>query len=107
VRGMQFSEQDLALDVIAEVGPGGMFMVHEHTVSHMRTISVTPKISDRDQREVWEARHSLDSQARAMRRVREILSKHNPDTFPEEVEQRIRARFEGLVSGEAILPAGL
>jgi trimethylamine---corrinoid protein Co-methyltransferase len=107
VRGMQFSEQDLALDVIAEVGPGGMFMVHEHTVSHMRTISVTPKISDRDQREVWEARHSLDSQARAMRRVREILSKHNPVTFPDEVEQRIRARFEGLVSGEAVLPVGL
>jgi trimethylamine---corrinoid protein Co-methyltransferase len=107
VRGMQFSEQDLALDVIAEVGPGGMFMVHDHTVSHMRTISVTPKISDRDQREVWEARHSLDSQARAMRRVREILSKHNPVIFPDEVEQRIRARFEGLVSGEAVLPVGL
>jgi trimethylamine---corrinoid protein Co-methyltransferase len=107
VRGMQFSEEDLALDVIAEVGPGGMFMVHEHTVSHMRTISVNPRISDRDQREVWEARHSLDSQDRAMQRVREILSKHNPVTFPDEVEQRIRVRFEGLVSGEAVLPVGL
>jgi trimethylamine:corrinoid methyltransferase-like protein len=84
-----------------------MFMVHEHTVSHMRTISVNPRISDRDQREVWEARHSLDSQDRAMQRVREILSKHNPVTFPDEVEQRIRVRFEGLVSGEAVLPVGL
>lgn len=107
VRGVQFSEEDLALDVIADVGPGGMFMVHEHTFSHMRTISVNPKISDRDQREVWEAKNSLDSQARAMRRVREILSNHNPVTFPDEVEQRIRARFEGLVSGEAVLPVGL
>jgi trimethylamine---corrinoid protein Co-methyltransferase len=107
VRGIQFSEDDLALDVIAEVGPGGMFMVHDHTLSHMRTISVNPKISDRNQRDVWEAKQSLDSQARAMRRVQEILSKENPVTFPDEVEQRIRSRFEGLVSGEAVLPVGL
>jgi trimethylamine---corrinoid protein Co-methyltransferase len=107
VRGMQFSEENLALDVIAEVGPGGMFMVHDHTFSHMRTISVNPKISDRDQRDVWESKHSLDSQTRAVQRVREILKKQNSAAFPEDVEQRIRARFEGLVPGEAALPTGL
>jgi trimethylamine---corrinoid protein Co-methyltransferase len=107
VRGVEFSEQDLALDVIAEVGPGGLFMVHDHTVSHMRTIAVTPKISDRDPREVWEAKQSLDSQARAMRRVRDLLGRDNPVVFPAEVEERIRARFAGLVAGDALLPAGL
>jgi trimethylamine---corrinoid protein Co-methyltransferase len=107
VRGVEFSEQDLALEVIAEVGPGGLFMVHDHTVSHMRTIAVTPKISDRDPREVWEAKQGLDSQARAMRRVRELLGRDNPVVFPAEVEERIRARFAGLVAGDALLPAGL
>ena len=107
VCGIQFSEADLALDVISEVGPGGMFMVHEHTVSHMRSIAVTPKISDRETRQVWEAKNSLDAQARAMRRVREILGKDSSAIFPPEVEQRIRARFENLVAGDAILPVGL
>jgi trimethylamine---corrinoid protein Co-methyltransferase len=107
VRGIQFSEEDLALDVISEVGPGGMFMVHDHTVSHMRSIAVTPKISDRETRQVWESKNSLDSQARAMRRVREILGRDNPVVFSMEVEQRIRARFENLVEGETYLPAGL
>ncbi|RPJ10352.1 MAG: trimethylamine methyltransferase, partial [Deltaproteobacteria bacterium] len=107
LRGVEFSEEDLALDVIAEVGPGGMFMVHDHTVSHMRTIAVTPKIADRNPREVWEAKEGLDSQARAVGRVRQILAKDNPVVFPEDVEQRIRARFPGLVAGDALLPAGL
>jgi trimethylamine---corrinoid protein Co-methyltransferase len=107
MRGIEFSEADLALDVIEEVGPGGMFMVHDHTVSHMRTIAVTPKISDRETRQVWEAKNSLDSQARAMRRVREILGKDNPVVFSKEVEQRIRDRFENLVAGDAALPVGL
>jgi trimethylamine---corrinoid protein Co-methyltransferase len=107
VRGVEFSEQDLALEVIAEVGPGGMFMVHDHTMSHMRSIAVTPKISDRNPREVWEAKQSLDSQARAMRRVREILGKDNPVVFPVEIEERIRARCADLVAGDALLPAGL
>jgi trimethylamine---corrinoid protein Co-methyltransferase len=107
VRGMEFSEANLALDVLAEVGPGGMFMVHEHTFTHMRTIAVNPKVSDRDTRDVWETRQSLDSQARAMQRVRQILGKPNPVPFTGEVEQRIRARFAGLVLGEASLPMGL
>jgi trimethylamine---corrinoid protein Co-methyltransferase len=107
VRGIQFSEENLALDVIAEVGPGGMFLEHEHTFSHMRTISVNTKISDRDQRDIWESQQSLDSEARALQRVREILIKPNQAAFPQEVEQRIRTHFEGLVTGEAKLPAGL
>src|SRR5665648_969635 len=31
VRGMEFSEDNLALDVIAQVGPGGDFMKSKHT----------------------------------------------------------------------------
>ena len=107
LRGVEFSDEDLALDVIADVGPGGMFMVHDHTISHMRTIAVTPKISDRNPREVWEASGNLDAQARAMRRLRQILSKDNPVVFPAEVDERIRAYFPDLVAGDAHLPAGL
>ena len=107
LRGVEFSEESLALDVIADVGPGGMFMVHDHTISHMRTIAVTPKISDRNPREVWESSGNLDAQARAMRRLRQILGKDNPVVFPAEVDERIRAYFPDLVAGDAHLPAGL
>jgi trimethylamine--corrinoid protein Co-methyltransferase len=101
-RGYEFSEENLALDVLAEVGPGGMFMDTRHTLKRMRTTALLPEIADRSARQEWEADGALDSQARAMRRVREILSGDNPAVFSPDVDARIRAAFEGLVAGEAI-----
>lgn len=95
------SEEHLALDVIAEVGPGGMFMDHLHTLKHMRTSALLPEIADRDSREDWRAAGSPSAHAHAMDRVREILAGDNPEIFAPEVNARIRAEFEGLVAGNA------
>jgi trimethylamine--corrinoid protein Co-methyltransferase len=103
-RGLEFSEENLALDVIAEVGPGGMFMDHLHTLKRMRTTALLPKIADRDSREQWEEKGALDSQARAMQRVREILTRDNPAVFSPDVDARIRTEFEDLVAGDAAPP---
>ena len=105
-RGMEFSEEELALDLIAEVGPSGMFAATEHTVERMKTAAVLPEIADRDMRLQWEEKGALDSQARAMRRVREILTRDNPAVFSPDVDARIRAEFEGLVAGDSIPPPG-
>ncbi|MBE9471013.1 MAG: hypothetical protein IMY75_02730, partial [Chloroflexi bacterium] len=42
------------------------------------------------------------SQAHAMQRVREILTRDNPAVFSPDVDARIRAEFEGLVAGDAV-----
>lgn len=105
-RGMEFSEENLALNVIRDVKPGGGFMTHKHTVKNMRTVALMTRISDRDPREVWEKRGAQDAFQRAMLRAREILSKPNAAVFPEEIEQRIRAAFPDMVKGDAVLPEG-
>jgi len=102
-RGLEFSEENLALDVIAEVGPGGMFMDRLHTLKRMRTTALLPEIADRSPRQQWEERGALDAHARAMRRVREILTRDNPAVFSPDVDARIRAEFEGLVAGDAAM----
>ena len=106
VRGFEFSEENLALDIIAEVGPGGMFAATEHTVEQMRTCAFLPEIADRDMRQQWEERGALDAHARAMQRVRDILTRDNPAVFSPEVDARIRAEFEGLVAGDSVPPLG-
>lgn len=100
-RGLEFSEENLALDVIAEVGPGGSFIDHVHTVKQMRSTAFLPEIADRSSRQQWEARGASDAHARAMQRVREILTRDNPAVFSPDVDARIRAEFEGLVAGDA------
>ena len=105
-RGLEFSEENLALDVIARVGPGGTFMLDDHTVGLMKTTAFTPRISDRDMREVWVSKGSLDARVRALRRARDVMRRDNPAVFSPEIDARIRAQFEGLVAGEARLPEG-
>lgn len=103
-RGFEFSEESLALDVIAKVGPGGTFMTDRHTVKRMKTEALLPKIADRDAREGWEKKGALDAHARAMQRARELLAKDCPALITPEVDAQIRAEFPGLVSGELEVP---
>ena len=105
-RGMEFSEENLALDLIAEVGPGGMFMDHAHTLERMKTAAFLPEVADREPRGQWIEKGSKDSQAHAMERARDILTRDNPAVFPPEVDARVRAAFPGLVRGDSIPPAG-
>jgi trimethylamine--corrinoid protein Co-methyltransferase len=105
-RGLPFSEENLALDLIAEVGPGGMFMDKPHTIKRMRTAALLPEIADRDYRDGWTEKGRLDAHARALRRAREILTRDNPAVFSPDVDARIRAHFEGLVTGDSVPPSG-
>jgi trimethylamine--corrinoid protein Co-methyltransferase len=99
-RGMEFSQDNMALDIIAEIGPGGTFMTHRHTVKWMKTSALMTKIADRDPREVWKNKGANDTHARALTRARQILSKPNEFAFTKEIEDQIRKRFPDLVAGD-------
>ncbi len=106
VRGMEFGEDELALEVIAEVGPGGMFVGHPHTFERMRTTALLPEIADREGRQSWLEKGGLDAHARALARAREILTEANHSVLAPEVDAAIRARFAGLVGGDSTPPEG-
>ncbi len=105
-RGYEFSEENLALDLIAEIGPGGMFADTDHTLERMRTTMYLTDLADRNPRQQWQEDGALDIQARAMKRVKDILTQENPAQFSPEVEARIREEFLGMVSGESTPPKG-
>jgi len=98
-RGVNFSEDELAVSLIKEIGPGGSFIVNPHTVKRMKTEAILTKIADRDARVAWEKKGSMDIHARAMNRVKEIMEKNTDSLIPEDVDEKLRAGFPGLVSG--------
>ncbi|MCP4362432.1 MAG: trimethylamine methyltransferase [Chloroflexi bacterium] len=105
-RGLEFSAENMALDLIAEAGPAGMFLDKQHTVDRMKSCAFLPQVADRDMRETWLEKGGLDAQSRAIQRVRDILTRDNPAVFSPEVDARIRAEFTGLVSGNSVPPSG-
>jgi trimethylamine---corrinoid protein Co-methyltransferase len=105
-QGFEFSEENFALDQIAEIGPGGMFAGTEHTLERMRTAMLLTDVADRDPRAQWQERGGLDSHAHALQIAKQILTRDNPAVLPTEVDARVRAAFPGMVAGDSVPPEG-
>jgi trimethylamine--corrinoid protein Co-methyltransferase len=99
-RGVNFSDDELAVNLIKEIGPGGSYIVAKHTISRMKTEAVMTKLADRDARTTWEKKGSTDIQARAMKKVKEIMTSNITPLLSPEVDEKLRAEFPGMVAGE-------
>jgi trimethylamine--corrinoid protein Co-methyltransferase len=98
-RGVNFSEEELAMGLIKEVGPGGSFIVNPHTIKRMKTEAILTKIADRDARVAWEKKGSMDIQARAMAKAKDIMTKNTDPLIPADMDEKLRAEFPDMVSG--------
>ena len=105
-RGLEFNEENLAIDVIKKIGPGGSYIVEPHTIKRMKTAAILTKLSNRDTRSQWEKKGAQDIHTHAMNRVKEILAKPSTTLFSEDVEARIHERFTELAKGELAMPEG-
>ena len=98
--GIAFNEDELALDLIKEIGPGGSYIVAKHTIKRMKSEAVMTKLSDRDTRTAWEKKGSTTIHERAMNRVREILANSVDSFISPEADAKLREEFPGLVAGD-------
>ncbi len=90
VQGFLVTDDTLALDVIKEIGPGGHYLMHEHTLKGMRSQS-RPELIDRQTREVWEKAGATNAYERATAKAKWILENHTPDPLPDDILDKIRA----------------
>ena len=91
LRGIEVDENTLALDVIEEVGPGGNFIVEEHTVENFRSVLSTPKLLNRMDYDNWKNAGALTFEERANRMVKDILENHKIPKLPENVVSQINS----------------
>lgn len=99
-RGISFNEEDLAVDLIKEIGPGGSFITAKHTINRMKTEAVMTKIADRDARTIWEKKGATDTQARAMKKVKDVMAANTTPLIPPELDKKLQAAFPGLIAGK-------
>ncbi len=94
VRGIEVNDETLALQVIDRVGPGGHYLMDEHTLRYMRTEHHQPSaVFNRLGREIWEQTGASDTWARAKVVTRCILAEHESEPLDSAVEAWIRERF--------------
>jgi trimethylamine--corrinoid protein Co-methyltransferase len=97
-RGIPVNDDELGLDVIQEVGPGGQFLTHDHTLRHFQSTQWRPRLICRDGYEKWEESGSRSLLERARLRLLEILETHRPLPIPPEKAQVIRSLVDQFKS---------
>jgi len=79
VAGVDDTAEPLALDVMREIGHAGNFLKSKHTRKYFRREDYIPTdVIDRDFRQTWFDKGALDANARAHRRVQELMASWEP-----------------------------
>ena len=77
------------MELIKEIGPGGVYLDQLHTVKNMRKALSLPLLSDRDSFDEWYQKGQIDSVSAARAKVKEILANHQPAPLPDDVTKTI------------------
>jgi trimethylamine---corrinoid protein Co-methyltransferase len=88
LEGIPSSEETLALEAIAEVGPGGNFLAHPHSLRHLRE-QWMPRTFGRGTWEAWQEAGRPEPRDRAREEVRRILADHRSEPLPEDVDREL------------------
>ena len=94
LKGIQVDEAHMAYEAIKDAGPGGNYLLSDHTLRFMRDEYFQGNgISDKGDRENWEISGSLDTRERANRIAKDILSAPEEQKIPPDIATEIRRKF--------------
>lgn len=88
MQGMLVNNDTLAVNTIADVGPGGQFLDSKHTLDHFRE-NWRPDIFCHSNRLDWTTAGASQLGERALRKVKAILAEHRPAPLPQQINSRI------------------
>jgi trimethylamine--corrinoid protein Co-methyltransferase len=85
------TEEDLGIDAIAEVGPGGHFFGCAHTQERYTTAFYQPFLSDWRNFESWRLDGGVWTAERANRLYKRILAEFEPPPMDEAIREELAA----------------
>ncbi|MFT3891707.1 MAG: trimethylamine methyltransferase family protein [Anaerolineales bacterium] len=87
MQGIVVDDETLALEAIANVGPGGHYLAQKHTRRHMRELFM-PQFMDRRPYSEWESKGD-DARDWATAKARKILAEHQPETLDPKISEEM------------------
>ena len=95
LRRVEVDEENLALDLIDKVGPGGSYLAEDHTLDHFRSFWV-PKILDRSKgTKPGSAGSAVHSEELLREKTLKILASHTPKPLAEDLLSEIKKMEKG------------
>ncbi len=95
LEGIPTDEEHLGFEAIRAAGPGGNYLVSQHTFDHLRTEYFQGNgVSDKGNRDQWVKSGELSARDRAIGIVRGILDRPEEPKIDPEIEKDIRRDFK-------------
>jgi trimethylamine---corrinoid protein Co-methyltransferase len=98
--GIEVSDDDLMLDLIDEIGPGGNFLAAESTARRCRSEIWNPSVLDRKPWDVWQATGARTAEDRIRAKLDRILARHVPPALPKGAAEKIAAVLQAAEQRE-------
>lgn len=101
-QGIRWDDFDEALRAVRDVGPGGHYLGHPHTLENFQRAFFMPELFDNNSIEQWQAEGSHDINARANAHARTMLKEYEEPRLDPAVNE---ALLDYIARREREIPA--
>ncbi len=85
-----FSEKDLSVAEIAEIGPGGNYLRTRHTLQGFRKEYWRPELFERNAYKVWQDNGSITLDQKVKEKTAKILAEYKPKPLSDDIKKALK-----------------
>jgi len=100
--GIKWDDFEQGLAAVADVGPGGHYLGHPHTLENFQDAFFMPEMFDNNSIEQWQADGAVEINERALKRVRDLLGEYEEPTLDPGVNEEL---LDYIARRESEIPA--
>ena len=101
-QGVNWDDFDAALSAVPDIGPGGHYLGHPHTLEHFQEAFFMPEMFDNNSIEQWQAEGGVEINERALKKARAMLNEYEEPKLDDGVNE---ALLDYIARREREIPA--
>lgn len=87
--GVRWDDFDIGLAAVTDVGPGGHYLGHPHTLENFQRAFYMPSMLDNNSIEQWQAEGSVEITERALNHARKLLSDYQEPKLDQAIDEEL------------------
>ncbi len=101
-QGINWDDFDEALSAVGDIGPGGHYLGHPHTLENFQRAFFMPEMFDNNSIEQWQAEGAVEITERALRQAKALLADYQEPKLDEATDE---ALLDYIARREREIPA--